>query len=127
MKTFSRAWKSSTNRRKQRKYQKNAPLHVKQQFTAAHLSKELRKKYKGRSSSLRKGYTVKIMRGQYKKKTGKIVSVDLRSSRVTIEGIQQVKRDGTKAFYPIHPSNLQIIELTTDDKKTRVKLEGAKK
>ena len=127
MKKFSRAWKSSTQRRKQRKYQKNAPLNIKQKFMASHLSKELRKKYKRRSITVRKGYTVKIMRGQYKKQTGKIVDMSLRDTKVHVEGIQQVKRDGTKAFYPLHPSNLQIIQLTTDDKKTRMKLEGVKK
>ncbi len=94
---------------------------------AAHLSKDLRKKYKRRALTVRKGYMVKIMRGQFKKQTGKIVSVDLRRNRITIEGIHQVKRGRTKTFYPLHPSNLQIIELTTDDKKTRMKLEGAKK
>ncbi|MEK6839811.1 MAG: 50S ribosomal protein L24 [Nanoarchaeota archaeon] len=127
MKMFSPSWKSSTQRRKQRKYQKNAPLHVKQKFIAAHLSKELRKKYKRRALTLRKGYTVKIMRGQFKKQTGRIMSVNLRKSRITIEGMQHVKRDGTKTFYPIHPSNVQIIELITEDKQTRAKLEGAKK
>lgn len=55
------------------------------------------------------------------------MSVNLRKSRITIEGMQHVKRDGTKTFYPIHPSNVQIIELITEDKQTRAKLEGAKK
>ncbi len=127
MKAFSPAWKSSTQRRKQRKYQRNAPLHVKQKFMAAHLSKELRKKYERRALTLRKGYTVKVMRGQFKKQTGKIAEMNLRKSKVHVEGIQLVKRDGTKSFYPIHPSNLQIINLTMDDKKIREKLEGAKK
>ena len=126
-KNFSLAWKSSTQRRKQRKYRKNAPLHIKQKFMAAHLSKELRKKYKKRSLTVRKGYNVRIMRGQYKKQTGKIMEVNLRDNKVNIDGIQHVKRDGTKTFYPIHPSNLQIIELSTDDKKTRMKLSGEKK
>ncbi len=67
------------------------------------------------------------MRGQFKKQTGKIMSINLKESKANVEGIQQVKRDGTKSFYPIHPSNLQIIELTTDDKQTRIKLEGAQK
>ena len=94
---------------------------------AAHLSKELMKKYKRRSLTLRKGYRVKIMRGQYKKQTGKIVDLDLKKTKVQVEGIQQVKRDGAKSFYPLHPSNLQIIEMTVDDKKTRMKLEGTRK
>lgn len=125
MKQFASSWKSSTQRRKQRKYQMNAPLHIKQKFLGAHLSKDLKKKYKRRSVTLRKGYTVKIMRGQFKKQTGKITSIDLKRSQVHVENIQQLKRDGTKAFFPLHPSNLQIIEMTADDKKNRMKLERA--
>ena len=28
-----------------------------------------------------------------------------------------IKKDGTKVFYPIHPSNLVVTELNLDDKK----------
>ena len=127
MKMFSREWKSSKQRRKQRKYRLNAPLHIKQKFMTSTLSKDLRKKHKKRNLGLKKGYTVKILRGQFKKQTGKVVDIDLKRSRVNIEGIQQLKRDGTKAFYPLDPSNLQIIDFTIDDKKMRAKLEARSK
>jgi large subunit ribosomal protein L24 len=127
MKEYSPAWKASSQRRKQRKYQKNAPLHIKQKFMAAHLSKDLQKKYNRRSITVRKDYKVKIMRGQFKKQTGKIMDVLIRKNKVYVEGIQHIKKDGTKTFYPIHPSNLQVIEMSIDDKKMKTKLEGAKK
>ena len=127
MKEFSPAWKTSTQRRKQRKYRANAPLHIKQKFMAAHLSKELRKKYNRRSITVRKDYKVKIMRGQFKKQTGKITDVNIRKNKVYVEGIQHIKKDGTKTFYPIHPSNLEVIEMVVADKKMKAKLEGAKK
>lgn len=103
--------------RKQRKYRYNAPLHIKQKFMRAHLSKELRKKYSRRSLGLKKGDKVKILRGQFKKKTGKIDKVDLKENYVYITGIEITKKDGTKAFYPLQPSNLMITELNLDDKK----------
>ncbi len=117
MKTFSKQWIRSKNPKKQRKYRANAPLHIKQKFISAHLSKELRQKYKRRSLGLRKGDKVKVMRGQYKKKIGKIDRVDLKNTRVYIEGMDIIKKEGSKALFPINPSNVMIIELNLDDKK----------
>lgn len=117
MKKFSLAWKSSKQKRKQRKYRYKAPLHIRHKFIAANLSKELRKRYSRRSLPLRKGDTIKIMRGSFKKKTGKIGAVGLYNLKVFIEGIQQSKRDGTKVNVPFEPSNLQITELNLEDKK----------
>jgi large subunit ribosomal protein L24 len=122
-KKFSKHWKSSKQRRKQRKYRHNAPLHIKQKFVSANLSKELRKKYGKRKKPLKKGDTVKIMRGQFKKKTGKITRIDLKKIKVYIENISVAKKDGTKAFRPLNPTNLQIIEPIIDDKKRRKILE----
>ena len=93
---------------------------------ASPLSKELKAKYKKNAVTLRKGYKVKIMRGEYKKQIGKVVDIDLKKTRVHVEGIQHVKRSGAKSFYPLHPSNLQIIEAVFDDKKMRAKMEGRK-
>lgn len=117
MKTkFSRTWKKSIQPRKQRKYRYNSPLHIKQKFVRSHLSKELHKKYKKRSMNLRKGDMVKVTRGQFKNKSGKVDEVSLKKTSVYISGIEIVKRDGTKARYPLHPSNLIITELNVDDK-----------
>tara|TARA_Y100000310_G_scaffold280104_1_gene299615 strand:- start:815 stop:1207 length:393 start_codon:yes stop_codon:yes gene_type:complete len=114
---FSPDWKSSKNVRKQRKYIANAPLNIKQKFIAAPLSKSLREKHKMKTMTIRKGDKVKIMRGQFKSKTGKIESVMLKKTRATVDSIFFNKKDGAKAFHPIHPSNLQITELNTDDKR----------
>jgi len=122
-KIFSKHWKASKQPRKQRKYRARAPLHIKRKFLSANLSKELRKKYQRRSFPLRKGDTVKIMRGSFKRKTGKIGSVDLRRTRVSIEGIQRGKKDGTKVNVFFKASNLQIQELNLEDKK-RIKSIG---
>jgi len=117
MKTkFSSSWKGSVQPRKQRKYRYNAPLHIRQKFVSTHLSKDLRKKYNKRSANLRKGDNVKVLRGQFKSKNGKVEEVDLKKTSVYVSGIEVTKKDGTKARYPIHPSNLMITELNMDDK-----------
>lgn len=116
---FSRSWKSSKQPRKQRKYLFNAPISIRHRFLSAHLAKELIKKYNRRSIPLRKGDEIKIVRGQFKGKKGKIENVDLKNLRVFVENIQHTKSDGTKTFYPLHPSNLIITNLNLTDKKRR--------
>lgn len=115
-KVWSKAWKSSSQTRKQRKYQKNAPLHIKAKFLAAPLSKELRAEYNTRSLKVRTGDTVVINAGQFKGTTGKITKVSVGRTFVHVKGAVQKKSDGTEAHYPLHPSNLQIIKLDLDDK-----------
>jgi large subunit ribosomal protein L24 len=116
-KQYSKFWKASKQGRKQRKYVAQAPQHVKQKLLSSHLSKELRIKYGRRSFQLRKGDTVKIMNGEYKRKSGKISIVDLYKLKVAIEGLQITKKDGSKVNVSFAPSNLLITELNMDDKK----------
>jgi large subunit ribosomal protein L24 len=117
---FSRTWKSSVLPKKQRKYVYNAPLHIKSKLTSCHLSKELRIKYGMRNLTPRKGDKVKIVRGQFKGKTGKISDVDIKQTRLYIEGIEVFKKDGSKSQFGIHPSKVLLTEIGTDDK-TRMK------
>ncbi len=118
-KNFSRFWKASKQPRKQKKYLYNAPLHIRNKFISAHLSKELIKKYNRRSLPLKKGDTVKIMVGQFKKRTGKIERIDLKKRKVYITNIQVLKKDGTKTYLSISPSNLLIQELDLEDKERK--------
>lgn len=84
---------------------------------SANLSKELRIKYRKRSLPLRKGDMVKIMRGKFRKKTGKIAVVDAKKMRTEIEGIQIKKQDGSKVNVKFNPSFLQVTELNLEDRK----------
>lgn len=116
---WSIKWKASKKPRKQRLYRLNAPLHIKHKFLAAHLSKELRKKYGKRSIPLRKGDKIKVINGQFKKHVGKVTKVNLKKSKVHVEGADLIKKSGGKAPYPIHASNLEILELNLDDKERK--------
>ena len=113
---FSTSWQSSSQPRKQRKFKINAPLHIKHKFLSANLSKELRRKYGKRNLPLRKGDEVLVMRGSFKKKKVKVSSINLKQTKVCLEGIQRTKKDGTKVNAMFHPSVLQIQTLFLDDK-----------
>ncbi len=125
-KTFSTAWKASTQPRKQRKYRQAAPLHLKQKDLHAHLAAELRKKYGRRNVRVRKGDKVRIVRGQFAKKEGKVERVDTTRARVFVAGAALIKKDGAKVQYPLHPSNLLVIELELGDKERKAKIEKLK-
>lgn len=122
-KKFSTAWNSSKQVRKQRKYLANAPLHLKRKMMSANLNAELKKKYGKRSFPVRKGDEIKIMRGKFKGKKGKISEIQVMKMRVVIEGIQRKKNDGTKVNVFFNSSNLQIQKLNLDDKKRIKSLE----
>ena len=114
---FKKSWKSSKQPRKQRKFRINAPLHIKRKFLAAHLSKELRGVYGKRNIEVRKGDEVKIMRGKLTGKTGKVGIIDLKNTRIQIDGITREKRTGEKIITWFSPSKVMIISLDTSDAK----------
>lgn len=118
-KKFSRHWISSKQPRKQRKYRYNAPLHILRKLMSAHLSKELKKKYGIRSMPLRKEDKIKIVRGQFKKKIGKVEKVWTKRRKIQIENINLTKKDGSKIPYLIEPSKVIITELVLEDKKRK--------
>jgi len=120
---FSVKWKGSKQPRKQRKYKANAPLHVRRKMMSSNFSKELRKKYGKRNFPVRKGDIVRVMKGEFKGKTGKIENVDLKKLRVGIENIYRTKKDGTKVGVYFNTSNLQIKELNLEDAKRKKALE----
>jgi large subunit ribosomal protein L24 len=123
---FSISWKSSTQPRKQRKYRENAPLHLKQKMLHVHLSPDLREKHGKRNVQIKTGDKVRIMRGGYHKKEGKVEKVDLKREKVFITGMDYVKREGSKVNVAFSPSNLMIIELNLTDKKRKKNLENKK-
>ncbi len=117
---FSKTWNASRQARKQRKYRYNAPLHIKRKFLSAHLAKHLRIEYGRRSAVVRKDDVVKVMRGKFAGKEGKVSGVDMKNSRIFIEGAAVKKAGGKEAQVSIDASNVMIVELNLKDTK-RVK------
>ncbi|MGQ9469674.1 MAG: 50S ribosomal protein L24 [Nitrososphaerales archaeon] len=104
-----------------------APAHVKSKQLSSHLSDELHSKYKVRSLRVRKGDVVKIMRGEYKGIEGKVTSVEMKTGRITIEGVTREKIAGGTVPIKIHSSKVMIMSLNLDDKWRKDKLEALQK
>jgi len=114
---FSKTWNSSKQPRKQVKFRANAPNHIKRTLMGCTLDKPLREKYGMRNIEVRKGDEVKVMRGKFKGKQGKVGDVEIKNTRVQIDGIQRSKAGGEKLITWFNPSNIKIIILNTDDKR----------
>jgi large subunit ribosomal protein L24 len=102
--------------RKQRKLLYNAPAHLRHKLMAAPLSPQLITSKGAKTLPVRKGDTVRIMRGDHKGFEGKISRVDLKNYRIYVEGLTRDKVDGTAIFVPVHPSKVMIKNLNLDDK-----------
>jgi large subunit ribosomal protein L24 len=107
--------RASYQPRKQRKLLYNAPMHRLPKLMSAHLSPELREKYKRRSFPVRVGDRVKILRGEFKGVEGKITGVHKERQRIYIENVMVKKADGSNVPRPIHVSNVMITEFNLDD------------
>jgi len=101
---------------KQRKRLYNAPAHLRHKFMAAPLSQELISSKGAKTLPVRKGDTVRIMRGDHKGFEGKVSRIDLKRYRIFIEGLTREKVDGTNIFVSVHPSKVMIRNLNLDDK-----------
>lgn len=111
---------------KQRKMLTNAPAHIRHKLMAAPLSSELTASKGAKTMPVRKGDTVRIMRGDNKGFEGKVSRVDLKAYRIYLEGLTREKVDGTNIFIAVHPSKVQIRNLILDDKYRKEKILGRK-
>ncbi len=111
---------------KQRKKHFNAPAHIRHKSMAAPLSSELTASKGAKTLSVRKGDTVRIMRGDNKGFEGKVSRVDLKAYRIYLEGLTREKVDGTNIFLAVHPSKVQIRNLVLDDKYRKETILGRK-
>jgi ribosomal protein uL24 len=82
---------------------------------ASTLDKPLREKYSRRSIEVRTGDEVKVMRGKFSKKLGKVGIVDVKHTRIQIDGLQRAKKGGEKLETWFNPSNVKIVGLYEDD------------
>ena len=112
----------STQPRKERKTLYNLPSHLNRARIASHLDEPLLLKYNTRSASLRVGDTVRVLRGEYAGTTGKIIEIETRTRKVTVDGVTVTKADASQKPRPIDPSNLVITKLNLEDPKRREKL-----
>ena len=119
MKEFTVKWLSSKQPRKQRKYRYNAPTHLRRKMLSSHLSKTLRQEYKKRSLPIRKDDEVIIVRGAFRKTTGKVTRVDLKALKIYVDNAKRKKVSGQDIEVPIDPSNVIITRLSLEDRKRK--------
>ncbi len=105
--------------RKQRKERFTAPLHRRQKYMHASLSKELREEMKRRSAQVRRGDTVKVVRGNHAGSEGEVENADLKRGTIAVTGVSVFRADGTEVPRQIHPSNVIITKLELDDEKRK--------
>ena len=101
---------------KQRKMIYEAPAHRLRRLLTAPLSDELRESQGRRSYPVRKGDTVKILRGDFAGIEGKINDIDTHRQRLFVEGVQREKTSGTTANVSVNSSKVRITKLNLDDK-----------
>src|SRR4030067_470627 len=120
------ATKSVKDPGKQRSRLFNAPAHLRHKLMSAHLAPELVKSHGARTLPVRKGDTVRIMRGDHEGFEGKVSTVDLKNYRLFLEGLTREKVDGTVIFAPVHPSKVLIKNLNLNDKWRKRTIEKTK-
>ena len=101
-------------------------MHITSKHLAAHLSDELREKYRQSSARVVEGDSVKVLRGEFKGIEGKVTNVSAEKRGIAIEGIKREKLKGGNVDIYIHPSNVMITALKLDDKWRQNRLEGQK-
>ena len=114
---------NSKQPRKQRKVLYNLPKHMRRKQMSAPLSKKLKEEHKKNSFPLVKDDKIKIMKGKYRGKEGKIKRVNLSRYTVSVEGITVKKPNGKEEFISIQPSNVMITELNLKDEKRKKSLQ----
>ena len=90
------------------------------------LSEDLKKKYSRNSIRVIQGDNVKIMRGEFKGVDGKVSRISIENNSIAIEGVKKEKTKGDKFDVFIHPSNVLVTGLNSDDKWRIDRLEGKK-
>jgi large subunit ribosomal protein L26e len=118
----------SSSRRKSRKAHFSAPSSIRRKIMSSALSKELRNKHSTRSLPIRKDDEVRIVRGKYKGREGKVTQVYRKKWVIHVDRVQRDKSNGATAPIGIHPSNVVITTIKLDkdrrailDRKNRTK------
>ncbi|KAI6045696.1 translation protein SH3-like domain-containing protein [Pisolithus marmoratus] len=104
----------SSSRRKSRKAHFSAPSSVRRKIMSSPLSKELRTKYSVRSLPIRKDDEVRIVRGKYKDREGKVTQVYRKKWVIHVDRVQRDKSNGASVPIGIHPSKVVITTIKLD-------------
>ncbi|KAK9811693.1 hypothetical protein WJX72_008509 [[Myrmecia] bisecta] len=118
----------SSSRRKSRKAHFSAPSNIRRKLMSAPLSSELKQKHGVRAVPVRKDDEVSVVRGTYKGREGKVVTVYRKKWVIHVERITREKVNGATVNVGIDPSKVVITKLKIDkDRKALLeRKQGAK-
>jgi len=85
-------------------------------MVTAPLSEQLRDRYKRRSLPIRKGDTVKILRGDFAGLEGKVIDINRVECRIFIEGVTRERVSGQQVKIGVHPSKVVVMNLDLGDR-----------
>ncbi|KAM0791446.1 60S ribosomal protein L26B [Microbotryomycetes sp. NB124-2] len=104
----------SRSARKAHKAHFDAPSSVRRKIMSSSLDKALREEYNTRSVPIRKDDEVKIVRGSYKGREGKVVQVYRKKWVIHVERVAREKGSGATVPIGVSPSNVVITKLKLD-------------
>jgi len=104
----------SSSRRKSRKRHFSAPSSIRRKIMSSSLSKELRNKYHTRTLPVRRDDEVRIVRGHYKGRDGKVTQVYRKKWVIHVDRVQRDKANGSSVPIGINPSNVVITSIKLD-------------
>lgn len=104
----------SSSRRKSRLAHFSAPSSVRRILMSSTLSSDLKNKYNVRSVPIRKDDEVQVVRGTFKGREGKVVTVYRRKWVIHVERITREKVNGATVNVGIDPSKVVITKLKLD-------------
>lgn len=108
---------------KQRDFLRNIPRHLRKSLLVAPVSEDIKSQQGISRINIKKGDTVKIVRGEHVGTEGKVAVVDTKTGRIGIEGLSRKKVDGTPVYVMIHSSKVIITKLDLGDNKRRESIE----
>jgi len=101
---------------KQRAALYNIHPHKIRKILSAPLSTELKTSHGRNSYPVRKGDTVKILRGDFAGIEGKITRIETKRQRLFVEGVSRETVAGKSTNVSVHSSKVMITKLNLDDK-----------
>jgi large subunit ribosomal protein L24 len=117
---------TSKKPRKQRNWLRDMPLHLRGSQFNAKLDKTLAEQHDVKRLPIRVNDHVRVTSGQFKELEGKVLGIDKKAYKITVEEITKEKADGSLHYYPIHPSKVVITKLVDLDKRRQQMIERRK-
>ena len=109
----------ASKRRAQRKLQLSAPSSIRRKLMSCHLTKTLRDEHKLRALPIKRGDEVKILKGKWKGKKGKVVQVYRKRNCIYVDKVQREKQNGQTIYLPIKPCYCVVEKLFINKDRTK--------